>query len=92
MAYADNLVLMEEGEDEMRSMKRRLEGYLNRKCLELNTEKTKIIRSKKGKRRWSKKDWKWKEKKLEEVRQYKYLVYVMQGNGGQKALIWTVLS
>lgn len=35
---------MAEEEDVMRSMLKRLEGYLDRKGLEVNTNKTKIIR------------------------------------------------
>lgn len=40
----DDIVLLAEEEDEMRSMMGRLEGYLGRKGLELNTGKTKIMR------------------------------------------------
>lgn len=42
LAYADDLVLI--AEEEMRSMIERLEGYMERKRLEVNTEKTKIMR------------------------------------------------
>lgn len=48
MTYADDLVMMAEKEDEMRSLMRRLEGYLDGKRLEVNTEKTKVMRFKKG--------------------------------------------
>lgn len=41
--YADDMVLLAEGEDELRSMIARFE-YLDDKRLELNTEKTKILR------------------------------------------------
>lgn len=44
VAYADDIVLMAEREDEMRSMLERLEGYLDKKRLKLNLEKTKIMR------------------------------------------------
>lgn len=51
LAYADDVVLLAEDEDGMKSMMVRLEGYLEKKRLELNTEKTKIVRFKKGGRR-----------------------------------------
>lgn len=48
LAYADDMVLMAEEEEKMRSMIGRLEGYLDRKKLELNVSKTKIMRFRKG--------------------------------------------
>jgi len=39
--------LVTENEDEMRSMIERLEHYVDRKGLEVNTEKTKILRFRK---------------------------------------------
>jgi len=56
LAYADDMVLMAEGEDEMRSMMERLERYLERKKVELNAGKTKIVRFRKGGGREKKKD------------------------------------
>lgn len=41
LAYADDMVLLAEGENEMRSMVGRLEGYLEEKKLELNVGETK---------------------------------------------------
>lgn len=46
MSYADDIVLLTEDEEGMRSIIGRLEKYLKRKGLELNTNKTKIIRCK----------------------------------------------
>lgn len=40
--------MVAEGEDEMRSTVERLEGYLDRKGLEVNTEKTKVMRFRSG--------------------------------------------
>jgi len=45
LSYADDMVLLAEDEGSMRSM---LERYLDDKSLELNTEKTKILRFRKG--------------------------------------------
>lgn len=43
MSYADDIVLLTEDDEGMRSIIGRLEKYLERKGLELNTNKTKII-------------------------------------------------
>lgn len=45
---------MAEGKDEMRSMVERLEEYLDKKGLEVSTEKTKVMRFRRGRRRMSK--------------------------------------
>ncbi|XP_077255453.1 uncharacterized protein LOC143893678 [Temnothorax americanus] len=87
LAYADDIVLIAEDEDQMRSMIERLEGYLGRKRLELNVGKTKIMRFRKGGGRDSKRKWRWEGKELEEVREFRYLGYVFQRNGGQEAQI-----
>ncbi|XP_067207866.1 golgin subfamily A member 6-like protein 22 [Linepithema humile] len=54
LAYADDMVLVAEEEEEVRGMMERLERYLERKKLELNTKKTKIMRFRKGGGRWKK--------------------------------------
>lgn len=46
MSYADDIVLLTEDEEGMRSIIGRLEKYLERKGLELNTNKIKVIRCK----------------------------------------------
>lgn len=85
LAYADDVVLMAEEEQDMRAMLSRLERYLDKKGLELNAEKTKVMRFRKGGGKTKKIDWRWKRKKLEEVKQFKYLGYTIQRNGGQEA-------
>jgi len=86
LAYADDIVLVEE-EDEMRSMISRLEEYVNRKSLEVNVSKIKIVRFRRGGGRFGRRDWKWKGKKLEEVKEFRYLGYILQRNGGQEAQV-----
>ena len=49
-------MLFSEDEERMRSMIGRIEKYLKRKRLELNVDKTKIMRFRKEKGRTSKKD------------------------------------
>jgi len=87
LAYADNVVLVAEDEDEMKSMMERLERYIERKKLELNTRKTKTLRFRKGDGTMKKKVWKWKREVIEEVKEVKYLSYVFQKNEGQEAHI-----
>jgi len=47
LAYADDVVLMTKEEEKIRSIMERLERYIERKRLELNTRKTKILRFRK---------------------------------------------
>lgn len=47
LAYADDVVLLADKEEEMKSMLDILEEYLGRKKLELNVEKTKVMRFRK---------------------------------------------
>lgn len=56
LAYANDMVLIAEKEDEIKSMMDRLEGYLEKKRLELNAEKSKIMRFRKGGGKLSKRD------------------------------------
>ena len=87
LAYADDLVLIAEDEDQMRSMLERLERYLDEKNLVLNAEKSKIVRFRKGGGRESRRSWWWKGNRIEEVKEFCYLGYVFQKNGGQEAQI-----
>lgn len=65
------MVLLAENEEEMKSMIERLERYLDRKSLELNTEKTKILKFRRKGRKLGKRDWRWKGKKIKEVKEFK---------------------
>ena len=87
LAYADDLVLLAGKEEEMESMIRRLERYLDGKNLEVNVDKTKVVRFRKGGGRDRKVDWKRKGKEMEEVKEFKYLGYVFKKSGGQEAHI-----
>jgi len=82
LMYADNVALMAEDEQRMKAMVRRLERYLEEKKLELNVEKTKIMKYRRGAGRKKKVDWRWKGRKIEEVREFKYLGYTLMQNGG----------
>jgi len=43
------------------------------------------MRFRKGRGRRKKKKWRWKEKVIEEMREFKYLGYILQRNEGQEA-------
>lgn len=57
LMYADDMVMLAEGENEMKIMIGRLERYLDGKRLEVNIEKIKIMRFRKGGGRMRKIDW-----------------------------------
>lgn len=63
LAYADDIALMARDEGEMRGMIRTLERYVERKKLEVNVAKTKIMSCRKGEGRRKKIHWMWKGKK-----------------------------
>lgn len=53
--------------------------------MEVNVNKTKIVRFRKSGRRLTKREWKWKGKAVEEMKEYRYLRYVLRKNGNQEA-------
>jgi len=69
--------LLVEDEEEIRSIIGKLEGYMEKKRLELRLElnKTKIMKFKKERRRIERRDWRCKGKKIEEVKEFTYLGY-----------------
>lgn len=67
MAYADDLMELAENKEKMRSVIERLERYLDRKRLEVNTKQTKIMKFRKGGGKEEKRDWRWKGRAIEEV-------------------------
>lgn len=83
LGYADDLVILAKEEEEMRWLLKRFETYCDEKGLEVNTEKTKIIRFRRGGGRRSKLKWWWKGKELEEVKEVTDLGYKFKRSGGQ---------
>lgn len=51
LPYADDMVLLAESEENMVHMIGKLEGYLDGKRVEINMEKTKVMRFRKGRGR-----------------------------------------
>lgn len=87
LAYADDLVIMAKSEEGMKEMLKRMEKYLKRKKLYVNIKKSKMVcfRSEGGRKRRI--EWKWEGQNIEEVKEFKYLGYVVKENGGQEGQI-----
>lgn len=85
LAYADDMVLLAEKKEGMVHMLGKLEGYLDKKKLEINMGKTKVMKFKKEGERMKEIKWRWKGKRIEEVKEFTYLGYKLQRNGGQEA-------
>ncbi|XP_076660673.1 uncharacterized protein LOC143364045, partial [Halictus rubicundus] len=85
LQYADDLVLLAKEESGMRLMIEEFRMYIKEKGLEVNREKTKIIRFER--RRQEKKTWRWGDGTIEEVEEVKYLGYIFKKNGGQERQI-----
>lgn len=56
---------------------------MDKKGLELNA--VKIMRFRKGRGRRDKGVWRWKGRVIEEIKEFRYLGYTLQRNGGQEA-------
>ncbi|XP_046145802.1 uncharacterized protein LOC123989168 [Osmia bicornis bicornis] len=84
LAYADDVAVMAEDEDGMKGLMARLERYIEGKKLEVNVGKTKMMRCIKGGGRRGRMTWWWKGNKIEEVKKFKYLGYVVTANGKQE--------
>lgn len=85
LAYADDLVLLVENEDEMRSAMESLKGYLRRKGVELNPRKSKILRFRKREERIGKGLWRWKGKIIKEVEEFRYWDIYFKGTEIRKS-------
>lgn len=70
-------MLLAENEDGMKAMMNRLERYVERNGLELNEGKSKIMRFKKGGGRGKKRNRWRRRKRIEEVKEFRYLGCMM---------------
>lgn len=59
-------------------MMERFKKYIERKELVLNPDKSKVLVFEREKGRTRKREWKWNEEKVEEVKEINYLGYIMQ--------------
>lgn len=87
LAYTDDIAVMAEDEKKIKGVMGKLEKYLEEKEMELNVRKKKIIRCRKEGGRWKKIGWRWKGREVEEVKEFKYLGYVIKYNGSQEAQV-----
>ncbi|XP_024884387.1 uncharacterized protein LOC112462700 [Temnothorax curvispinosus] len=82
LAYADDIVLLAREEEALEEMIKRLEKYLRKRKLELNVEKSKILKFRRGEGVEREKDWLWKGQRIQEVKEFEYLGFILQRNGG----------
>jgi len=87
LAYADDIVLVAKDEEEMKIMMKGMEKYVDRKKMTLNSEKSKVLIFKRGRGKQEKTRWSWKDKEIEEVKEFKYLGYMLQRNNGPESHI-----
>lgn len=82
LSYADDIVLLAVSKEGMKDMIKRMKKYLGKKGLTLSAEKTKMLVFERGVGAgMRKREWKWGEERIEEVKQVKYLGVIMQKNG-----------
>ena len=87
LMYADDIVLIASKEEELKSMIIRLERYLDKRKLLLNVEKSKVLVFSKGGGGRRKTEWRWKDKVIEEVRDFNYLGITLTKCGSLKGLL-----
>jgi len=82
ITYADDIVLLAKREIDLKEMMKRFRRFLEKKCLSLSSDKSKVMVFEKGRERTKKREWKWKEEYMEEVKVIRYLEYMLQKNEG----------
>lgn len=81
LAYADDMVLLAEGREALEDMIGTMRKFFKKRDLILSTEKTKVMVF--GKKKKEKKEkWMWEGKEMEEVKEFKYLGFIFERNGG----------
>lgn len=84
LEYADDIVIVAKEEEGLRGMIKTMKKYLEGKKLELNMKKTKITYFSKGGGKEKIRRWWWGEEPIEEIKEFKYLGYVMKKNNGEE--------
>lgn len=87
VSYADDVVLLANNEGGMKEMMERFGKFIRMRGLELNTEKSKIMRGRKAGGRKKKIKFTWEGRDIEEVSEFNYLGYMLQRNNGNEAHI-----
>lgn len=78
----DNIVLIAKKSEGLRKLMEDLKNYLDRKKLEINLEKSKVLVFTKS--CFEKEQWKWGEKVIDQVKSYEYLKIHFQKDGTLK--------
>ena len=71
LAYADDLVIVAKKREEMKTMIKSFEKYVQKKELEVNVEKKMVVFGKKVRK--EKEEWAYRGKKIEQVKEFQYL-------------------
>lgn len=79
--YADDLVLVAKEKRGMKLMIEEFRRYVWEKGLEVNLEKSKMVRFGKRAGIKGKGEWKWGENEIEEVNEFNYLDFIFQRKG-----------
>lgn len=85
LGYADDIVLMAETQEDLIAMISRAAKYFEKRKLEVNTDKTKVMVCSKGGGNRTEVIWKWGEKTLKETNVIDYLGYRITRTGEQGA-------
>ena len=78
LAYANDIVLIANKEEELKAMMKRPEHFLDRRKLNLNVEKSETMVFKEGGGKEKNTSWNWKGERVEEVKEMLYLGTKMQ--------------
>lgn len=92
LAYADDLAVMATEVTELKKMLRSLERYFREKELTLNVDKSKVLVFSKKDSDRGKRNWSWKEERIEEVEECRYLGYTFMKNNRDEAHIREVMK
>ena len=84
LAYAEDIIVIIREEEVLRSMMKRLEKYLEERKLTLNAEKSKVMVFDKQRRKREEREWVWKGEKIEELKEFIYLGFLLRKNGNIK--------
>jgi len=87
VSYADDVVLLANNEEGIKEMMKKFRKYIQERGLELNTDKSKIMRGRKAGGRKKNIKFTWEGKDIEEVKEFNYLGYTLQKNNGDEAHI-----
>lgn len=83
---------MTEDEKEIRKMLKNLNRFFGEKELQLNAEKSKMMVFCRKDRKKEEKTWTWKQERIEEVAEFKYLGFTFKKNNKDNTHIKEVLN